>query len=80
MILLAAASRGASCGASVRLWPFLWSEKPLYRKILIINEMKFLDVAFYTRRSKNSRGQLQPKSVVDDAHYPNGQSRAQKPF
>ena len=55
-----------------RLYPFLRREKFLCRNVLIIKKMEFLNVAFCPRRSKNFRCQSQPKSVVDDARYPNG--------
>jgi hypothetical protein len=55
-----------------RLYPFLRREKFLCRNVLIIKKIEFLNVAFCPRRSKNFRCQSQPKSVVDDARYPNG--------
>src|SRR4029453_7016714 len=57
---------------SARLYPFLRREKFLCRNVLIIKKIEFLNVAFCPRRSKNFRCQSQPKSVVDDARYPNG--------
>src|SRR5712691_10570852 len=57
---------------SARLYPFLRRERFLCRNVLIIKKMEFLNVAFCPQRSKNFRCQSQPKSVVDDARYPNG--------
>jgi hypothetical protein len=58
-------------------WPkvagaVIQTEKFLCRNVLIIKKMEFLNVAFCPRRSKNFRCQSPPKSVVDDARYPNG--------